>query len=356
MASEVCGPPGVGRIARLSLLLSMLLFVMTGVSNSAAGQEPALAASRQRLVQEATDRLRRDQQPLPAFMQAYQEAAPSGEIGGLVVGASSRKVHAGFFRESIGLFFPGSEGPSIFRCSGVLIAEAAALTAAHCICNLGLGGLLVGRGPELRAFVGEEFRSGADTHVPVRSAVLLDPEFCRRPRPGMDLALLKLDPTITRARLKPEQPRPARFDRADEYAPALVAPPEVVLSSSVRALYVVGFGINNEGRADSKNLAVVPILSRICGSELSRAYFDCAAGREIVLAGVAGDTCQGDSGGGAFAVAGGSYYLVGITSRGLQQRCGPGGIYTLITPAVVNWIRKNGVEPPDMPRHARHQN
>jgi hypothetical protein len=42
----------------------------------------------------------------------------------------------------------------------------------------------------------------------------------------------------------------------------------------------------------------------------------------------------------------GYYFLAAITSRGLptyEARCGAGGIYTLITPTVIRWMKDWGV-------------
>ncbi|MEZ4463230.1 MAG: trypsin-like serine protease [bacterium] len=69
-----------------------------------------------------------------------------------------------------------------------------------------------------------------------------------------------------------------------------------------------------------------------------------------------GDTCNGDSGGPAYATIDGTRYLVGATSRGADDArvdCGDRGIYTLV-PAYADWVAQvvgnpnenNPVEPP----------
>jgi secreted trypsin-like serine protease len=97
--------------------------------------------------------------------------------------------------------------------------------------------------------------------------------------------------------------------------------------------------------------AGVPIESRICGFEAQQRAYGCAAGLETVLVHPRRekDTCRGDSGGPAFAVIEEegrlTYVLVGITSRAVDPSgsCGPGGIYTLLTPQLVDWMRLEGV-------------
>jgi uncharacterized protein (TIGR03382 family) len=55
------------------------------------------------------------------------------------------------------------------------------------------------------------------------------------------------------------------------------------------------------------------------------------------------DTCNGDSGGPVYARVGQTLYLVGETSRAVEDGqliCGSGGIYTLTTP-YTNWLKEN---------------
>ena len=55
------------------------------------------------------------------------------------------------------------------------------------------------------------------------------------------------------------------------------------------------------------------------------------------------DTCQGDSGGPVYLRYYSRFFLVGITSRAALKigGCGTGGIYTLLTPRILAWVRKN---------------
>ena len=122
----------------------------------------------------------------------------------------------------------------------------------------------------------------------------------------------------------------------------------------------MGFGLgrdpgkaNQAFRVGEKRHACVDIRSRICGFAADRARYRCAAGLEMVLADPAEerDTCPGDSGGPVFAmVRSGAifqYYLVGVTSRGTTAgECGRGGVYSLVTPRVVDWMRSKGVSIP----------
>lgn len=332
---------------RLAGVALALLVAGTWLSGAALAQDGRdLARMRQQLVREAQERQARTPPPKPELIKDYERPEPPAELQGKVIGVPT--AH-GYFRDSIAIYQPEGAYYANLGCSGVMISDTVALTAAHCICDLGLTGLVSGGGArETHVYVGEELKVEPSWPNAARilRAALYDPDFCRRRAPGTDLALLFLnEANVSDGRLKPVPPGPAKLVDAGRFAPARLAPAHLLLSNALQSLYVVGFGLDSAGKSGRKNVAQVPIVSRICGSELTRAYFRCAAGREIVLAGLTGDTCNGDSGGGAYAVMGKDYYLVGITSRGIEASCGPGGIYTLITPDVLRWIRAQGVAP-----------
>ena len=120
---------------------------------------------------------------------------------------------------------------------------------------------------------------------------------------------------------------------------------------ALTGLVAVGYGADEKGTVGVKRHACVSITSAMCGFAAQRDQYGCVPGREMVLSDISGqgrDTCIGDSGGPVFAIVNSGpvyfYYLVGITSRGANRgRCGQGGIYSLLTPGVVEWIRNQGV-------------
>lgn len=136
---------------------------------------------------------------------------------------------------------------------------------------------------------------------------------------------------------------------------AMIAARGLTFSPGLSQLLAVGYGANDDPKSPIelgvKYQGCLPIESRICGYAEDRIRFRCTAGLEMVLMDRTGkkDTCGGDSGGPVFAVVHNvdgnlNYYLVGITSRGLSGRaCGPGGVYTLVSPRVVDWMRSEGV-------------
>lgn len=266
----------------------------------------------------------------------------------------------GWFNETVAIFNESRV------CTGVMLSGRAILTAGHCVCDLALAakpaiirfGAAIGGKPGL-------FPARTDPSL----TRLLDPAFCAAletsrsgasPYPaGRDLALIFLDAETIKPPETGGEPllailvghRPLLPIVPDStIVPALVATPDLLLSTSLTKLLVVGFGLDDAGRVGVKSHACVPIRSRICGGANLQAQFGCAGGRETVLAdpGARRDTCGGDSGGPVFAIvkAGAvtAYYLAAITSRAaVGADCGSGGIYTLITPAVVGWLRSNGV-------------
>lgn len=100
-------------------------------------------------------------------------------------------------------------------------------------------------------------------------------------------------------------------------------------------IHVVGYGVYN------MNTQAGGILYKALTPYMRRVQWE-------MLAGSPGnpDSCNGDSGGPAYVVAGGNLYLAGITSRAWaqsQQSCGDGGIYTLAS-EYVDWIESVGGE------------
>lgn len=136
--------------------------------------------------------------------------------------------------------------------------------------------------------------------------------------------------------------------------PAQIATPALMLSAQLSKMLVVGYGQPEAGKqVGPKRLACIPVASPICGTAQSSNTYKCAPGLETVLIDTVNvlrrDTCGGDSGGPIFAVrrtgASYRYYLVAVTSRAVSgSDCGAGGVYSLIRPRVVDWMRRIGVE------------
>lgn len=215
-------------------------------------------------------------------------------------------------------------GPGVRPCTGVRIGPNAVLTAAHCFCDFGEG--------RPKTFDGDvRFGSTEASSVSLRISTVrfLDPEFCRQPRQGRDLAV-------------------AFFAGEAPGEPAVIMEPVYDYLFGLPAdLVVAGFGRTETGTQGRKNVARVPVRSRLCATA-----DQCLPGREVLLADPGGfqDTCPGDSGGPAYQVVmqeGNAWYLSAITSRGVRslRSCGDGGIYTLVTRSVVSWLCSIGAAP-----------
>ncbi len=299
-------------------------------------------------------------------------------LGPSVIGVRAR---AGWFNDAVAIDM--GEGK---QCTGVMVAADAVLTAGHCVCDGNLDDPTPRATPP-KIVLGTSMKQarGSDTYaLDLNLTTLYDPSFCRGYRAiggtymhGNDLALLFLQAEDAKALLPDVPPQGdgtetnTRFQvmagrgflgptRSALVYPATPATPQLYLSSSLRGMIAVGYGLGRDPgtrdplKSGEKRLSCVDIRSRICGFPEDRQRYGCAAGREFVLADPVADrdTCSGDSGGPVYAaVKRGNtyfYYLTGITSRGISRDdCGPGGVYSLITPRVVEWMRSRGVTVPN---------
>jgi hypothetical protein len=294
--------------------------------------------------------------------QLMREASAGMRIVG------GQNVPDGWFPETVALY--AKRGAEPVYCTGLLLSDTAVLTAGHCVCELGLdrapagaaeSTLTVRFGPNAGA--GQDF---SEVGIDYTRTVLYEPELCtKRARlgdlavRGNDVAIVFLsqklkatgDPKFLRDAIlttDPQSREGAGIQMGEKVAaPVRIASPQLVHSQFAQ-LVIVGYGFNNtqgqQNRIAVKTWASVPVASYICGWPLEQGLYRCAPGLETVLIDVLGrDTCGGDSGGPAFLFFGpGLYYLIGITSRGVARsgECGAGGIYTLMVPRIVDWVRR----------------
>ncbi len=208
-------------------------------------------------------------------------------------------------------------------CSGVLIDRTTVLTAAHCAC----------RRHHIEVRFGTDARRANPIHTVSERRLARGARCTLSSQRGRDLALLTLSDEVR---------QPAFRDDPGE----LIASQPIAGPPTHRVIIATGFGANVEGAASSglKAGTAVPIISTECRDPLDqRMGYDCVAGAELVAISrrVRADSCDGDSGGPAWVETDQGLLVVAIVSRGIypSARCGDGGVYTLVTPRIVDDIR-----------------
>ncbi len=210
---------------------------------------------------------------------------------------------------TVGIFDPSPDGQSGSLCTGTLIRDNMAVTAAHCVPKGAARPVVI---------FGKDLHSPGAIHRQVE-AVAVNPKWQTHQGKGMDqgdIALVKFDGGL-----------PAGYKKVA----AVTSDKEIQAGSEVT---LAGYGISN---AQTKTGA----------GRLRKTKVDVLDGRhgksEMILDQSHGrGACHGDSGGPAFVNHGGKIELAGVTNRGYPDRapddCAHQVVYTKV-PAYRPWIR-----------------
>ena len=266
--------------------------------------------------------------------KAFELAKTTSRIvGGTVITTEDE------FRDAIALGKANSLG-----CSGVVVHQGQkvhVLTAAHCICSLGLQT----GGNNTKLYVGTNVAEGGGA-VPLDfddKLWMYQGSSCNGSATTItnkDLALVRFKNNKPNAHVRVATvASDARLQRA---------------LNDPFSYWIVGFGYQRNrnrygvyelGDIGQKAYGYVFRTSE-CTGDASALPRGCLQSKEIVLSdsGTQVDTCAGDSGGPAYVLAANdaSFRLVAITSRSTSPSgaCGPGGIYGLIDTDAVDWIEE----------------
>jgi hypothetical protein len=246
---------------------------------------------------------------VPACSQGSPDENVSATSAPIVGG---RLGQVGQFPNVVALVMTGPNGQSL--CTGTLVAPNVVVTAAHCVLPEEVG---VATQAEVTAgtrvlFDRASLNAGGGTIVAAASTL---------PQPAFDINNLgqhDIGIVVLSQRVTSRAPAPIVRDAAQVRPGALVT--------------LVGYGIsriNADGTADNtsagtenvlENKGTVPCAS-IGGSDANLICFDQSDGK---------GSCNGDSGGPAFSVTGGTNTVAGVTSFG-DQNCVQIGAYTRLT-------------------------
>lgn len=218
-------------------------------------------------------------------------------IGGTTV---ENNLHTGKY--VVGMF-----APRFGNCSGVIIAEDLILTAAHCIPP----------NPRSLTIIFDSNLNNAHQKNmrPVISATV-SPYWIansKNPKNKGDLAVVKF-----------QGPIPNGYKQA-----YMLTNSAYIADRSFTLL--AGFGVSSTSQIDNSSGVLRETFTSITQAKYSatEALINQLGGR---------GTCSGDSGGPAFILINGTYYLWGITSQG-DAECRNYGIYTNIVP-YLKWIQQ----------------
>lgn len=207
-----------------------------------------------------------------------------------------------------GKYVVGMFAPRFGNCSGVLITEDIVLTAAHCI------------PPNPRSLT-----LIFDTNLNSASQLNMRPVIAAKVTPYWAPTQVKAKNKGDLALIRFQGPVP------NGYKPAPLLANSYYLGDRSFTL-IAGFGLSSQSRQVGQTSGVLrEVYTTITQSRYSET--------EVLLSQLNGlGTCAGDSGGPAFILINGVYYLWGITSHG-DLECVTHGIYTNIV-VYRNWILK----------------
>lgn len=244
------------------------------------------------------------------ILSSYEAAAATSPliVGGQSVGASDPIAAA-----TVGIFSPSPDGHSGSLCTGTLIGEKTAVTAAHCLED--------GSPTQKPVMI-----FGSDLHAPnpIRrpiTASIINPKYENHAGRGMDqgdIAIVRIGGTL------PEGYHPMPMAKTDN---------EI---SSGEKVTLAGYGISNAARksgAGRLRKTNVEVLNNRAGK--SEMILDQSHGH---------GACHGDSGGPAFIRENGRIEVAGVTNRSYPNSapddCRHQVVYTKI-PAYKKWIATN---------------
>lgn len=230
-------------------------------------------------------------------------------VGGAVATDSFQKENG-----VVALVITSEDGQGL--CSGTLISKRIVLTAAHCLDGSGaaIESIAVVFTTDVEKAAQETVRFGVKGRI--HEAFLTS---AGGPGAWNDIALLKLNE---------DAPAGVNFAKL----PSIVSAPLKARTMLVQA----GFG-RTEAARDSTT-ATSGVLKQVSGIEVLKLIND---GKEMHLRENGKGSCNGDSGGPAFAKVNGKLTQVGINSRGTDPAsCIGVGVFTTVGPHLA-WIQKN---------------
>lgn len=208
-------------------------------------------------------------------------------------------------------FVVGLFAPRFGSCSGVIIAPDLILTAAHCI------------PPNPKALT-VIFDTNLNTASQLNMRAVINAKVTPYWNPNTPKNKNKGDLALVRI----------QGDLPHGYRPApLLTNPQFLGNNSLTL--IAGFGLSSYNRQASTSGVLRETFTPISQMNYSET--------EVLLSQIDGrGTCSGDSGGPAFILINGIYYVWGITSHG-DNDCVTFGVYTNLV-VYVRWIQKTAVE------------